>query len=229
MTMTSSEADALFTRFPAFAAVAQSDRKSLIDRAMVRRVPAGTTYLREGDVCSTIALVLEGRLRVSKSAPNGREITLYQIGPGETCIFTASCLLTGARYPALAMVVQDALAALVPGDVFRHLVDSNRDVRTFVLDQFTDRLAATMAVVEEVAFRRVDQRAARWLAEAAAANNNAPLTVSHEEVASHLGTARVVVSRILEDFAGRGWLALGRRKIDVVNGDALRSFGNQSD
>lgn len=185
------------------------------------------SYLREGDTCAAIALVLEGTLRVSKASANGREIALYHIVAGETCILSASCLLAGARYPAQAVVVEDTLAALVPGAVFQRLFDTVPAVRLFVLNQFTDRLATTMALVEEVAFRRVDQRAAGWLA--SLGGPGTVLTLSHEEMALHLGTARVVVARVLGEFQSRGWVRLGRRRVEVTDPDALRAYSDRSD
>jgi len=221
--MTPAELDALTAQFPAFASLAGEHRSMLAERTMMRRLPHGATYLHEGDTCAAIALVLEGSLRVSKTSPGGRTISLYDIVPGETCILSASCLLTGARYPARAVAMQAVRAALIPAGVFGQLFDTVPAVRVFVLQHFTERLATTMALVEEVAFRRVDQRAARWLAESAA------LTMTHEEIAAHLGTARVVVSRVLEDFEGRGWVRLGRRRVEPVDRAALRTYGNQSD
>lgn len=199
----------------------------MASRSAIRHLPAGATYLREGDSCAGIALVLDGRLRVSKSSGSGREITLYHIVPGETCVLTASCLFAGSRYPAMAQVVEDVTAALLPSDVFLQLFETVPDVRLFVLNHFADRLATTMALVEEVAFRRVDQRAARWLAEWGGRQTVLPM--SHEEIAAQLGTARVVVSRLLEDFSSRGWVALGRRRVEVLDAAALSAFSNQSD
>ena len=225
--MTPEEARRLVAQFPAFAAVTGADGAAFAERTVLGRVPAGATYLHEGDTCAAIALVIEGRLRVSKASTSGREITLYHIVPGETCILSASCLLAGAHYPANAVVVDDVVAALVPGDVFRRLFDVVPAVRMFVLNHFTERLATTMALVEEVAFRHVDQRAARWLAESG--ERGEVLTMSHEDIAAHLGSARVVVSRILEDFQSRGWVTLGRRRVEIADADALRAFGNKGD
>ncbi len=225
--MTPTELAALAARFPAFASLAGENRALLAERAMMRRLPEGATYLREGEACAGIALVIEGLLRVGKTSVGGRTISLYEIGPGETCVLSASCLLTGSRYPAQVVVLEPVLAALIPGDVFARLFDTVPAVRRFVLDHFAERLATTMALVEEVAFRRVDQRAARWLAESG--TDGGVTTMSHEEIAAHLGTARVVVSRILGDFEGRGWVRLGRRRVETVDREALRRYGNQSD
>ncbi|MCU0634186.1 MAG: Crp/Fnr family transcriptional regulator [Gemmatimonadaceae bacterium] len=225
--MTPHDAEAFFARFPAFAAIDGAERRTLVERTALKQVPAGTTFLREGDACGTIALVLEGTVRVSKSAASGRAITLYQIVAGETCVLTASCLLATARYPADAVVVDDATVALVPGDLFTHLFHVAPSVQRFVLEHFTERLAATMALVEDVAFRRVDQRVARWLVEAA--RTTPVIATSHEQLAAELGTARVVISRILADFQQRGWVTQARRRLEVRDPAALEAFGNESD
>ena len=227
--MTPDELARTLQRFPALAAAPPAERQALAGRGMVRVLPAGTVYLREGDACAYIALVLEGRIRVSRSAPSGREITLYHIEPGETCILTASCLLAGAAYPAQATVAEDVTAALLPGDLFRRLVATVEPVRNFVIGHFGDRLATVMALIEEVAFRQVDRRRAAWLAGEAREQRGHVVALSHEEIADQVGTARVVVSRVLESFADRGWVALGRRRVEVLAPDQLRAFGNQSD
>jgi CRP/FNR family transcriptional regulator len=216
-------------RFPALAALPAADRQTLLARGMVRSLPAGTVYLREGDACAFIALVLGGRIRVARTAPSGREITLYHIEPGETCILTASCLLAGAAYPAQATVSEDVEALLVPGDLFRRLVAAVEPVRNFVIGHFGDRLATVMALIEEVAFRQVDRRLAAWLAGEARGRVGHVLAMSHEELADEVGTARVVVSRTLESFAERGWIVLGRRRVEVRAPEELSRFGNQSD
>lgn len=216
--------------FPMLSALPPSDRAQLATRAQMRSLRAGTVYLREGDACSAIALVIGGRIRVSKASPSGRGIALYHIGAGETCILTASCLLHGASYPADATVAEDVTALLVPADLFRHLVASSEPVRSFVIGQFGARLVAVMALVEEVAFARLDRRLATWLAaEVAASGKGTRLSMSHDEIASQVGTARVVVSRVLETFADKGWVSLGRRQVDVRDAAALASYGNQSD
>ncbi|HZI27441.1 MAG TPA: Crp/Fnr family transcriptional regulator [Gemmatimonadaceae bacterium] len=214
--------------FPMLAALAPPELAELEARAQMRSLRAGTVYLREGDTCAGIALVIAGRIRVARTSDSGREITLYHIGPGETCILTASCLLSNARYPAQATVVEDVTALLVPTDVFRHLMATSEPLRAFIFGQFGSRLDTVMALVEEVAFARVDRRLASWLA-AEAGRLDAPLSLSHEEIASHVGTARVVVSRVLETFEDKGWVTLGRRRVDIRDPAALARYGNQSD
>ena len=227
--MSPDELSGALASFPALGALRPADRELLRSRGAIRTLPAGAVYLREGDTCAGMALVLAGRLRVSKSSGEGREITLYHIGAGETCILSASCVLAPASYPALATVVEDVTALLVPADLFRQLVATYEPVRSFVFAHFGDRLATVMALVQEVAFARVDRRVATWLAREADVRGTAVIPVSHEEIANQLGTARVVVSRVMEGFADRRWITQGRRKVEVLDAGALRAYGNQSD
>lgn len=226
--MSPDELSGALASFPAFDALRPADRELLRTRGAVRALPAGAVYLREGDTCAGMALVLAGRLRVSKSS-EGREITLYHIEAGETCILSASCVLAPASYPALATVVEDVTALLIPADLFRQLVATYEPVRSFVFAHFGDRLATVMALVEEVAFARVDRRVATWLAREAEMRGTAVIPVSHEEIARQLGTARVVVSRVMEGFADRRWITQGRRRVEVLDARALGAYGNQSD
>lgn len=227
--MTADELALALELFPALATLPPAELETLRSRGMVRALPAGTAYLREGDSCAAIALLLQGRIRVAKTSATGREITLYHIDPGETCILTAGCLLAHGDYPAQAIVVEDATAVLLPGDLFRRYVATNEAFRGFVIGHFSGRLASAMALVQEVAFARMDRRVASWLAQESQRAGDGSLALSHEEIAGHLGTARVVVSRVLESLESKGWIALGRRRVEIRDAEALAKYGNQSD
>lgn len=206
-----------------------TEREALRTRGVVRSLPAGDVYLREGDMCRGIALLLEGRVRVAKTSPSGREITLYHVGPGETCILTTSCLTAGAPFPAVATVVEATRALLVPPDLFRHYMATSEAVRSFVIGGFGELLANVMALVEEIAFGHVDTRLAAWLTHEAHKAGTNTIALTHDDIAAHVGTARVVVSRILESFADKGWIALGRRRVEIHDAAALAAYGNRSD
>lgn len=214
--LTPAELETAAAALPVLSKVAGADRDLIAQRGIVRRLPSGTVYLHVGDTCSGIALITAGRIRVAKTAASGRSITLYHIVPGETCILATSCLLAGSSYPATATVAQPAAALLVPGDVFARLFAGSTAIRAWVLSQFTERLATVMALVEEVAFRKVDQRLARWLVTEGGRASGGVLALSHDDVATHIGSARVVVSRVLEEFEARGWVVLGLGILSLI-------------
>lgn len=198
--------------FPQFRSAGQALLGELLANSRLVPIPAHTQIYREGDACSGIAFVLSGDIRVYKIGQTGREITLYEIGPGETCILNASCILSGKTYPAHAVALSDLSVLLVPADLFRRLVREHESVRDFVFTLLSQRLAGVMELVEEVAFGRMDERLREYLIERSADDR---LEATHQKIANDLGTSREVVSRLLKDLERQGKLRLSRSAIHI--------------
>jgi CRP/FNR family transcriptional regulator len=190
--------------------------------AFVARVAAGKDVFVEGDRVGAIPLLISGQVRVYQVGESGREITLYRFGPGQSCVLTANAILGQKTFPVVATVQDDAEAVMVPADTFREWVRTSDFWRDFYFGLVSQRLASVMAVVDEVAFRRMDARAAALLLDRSRAAN--PIAVTHQEIAAELGSSREVISRILEDFAGRGWVRTARGQVEVLNAEALAGF-----
>ena len=158
----------LIKTFPVFRKSSDVLVNNLLDSASRHSIPAGKQIYSEGDDCSAIAFVLSGEIRVFKTGQTGREITLYEIGPGETCILNASCILSGRSYPANAVALTDVDVFLVPSAAFRRLVDEHEQMRDFVFTLLSRRLSDVMELVEEVAFGRMDERLMEYLIEKSA-------------------------------------------------------------
>ena len=126
--------------------------------AYYTRIGAGKDIFVEGDAVQAIALMLSGNVRVYKIGENGREITLYRFGLGESCILTASAILNQQRFPAVALVESEAEAIMIPADTFRDWVRRYDEWRDFIFELLAQRLASTMAIVDEVVFHRMDAR-----------------------------------------------------------------------
>ncbi len=190
--------------------------RDFLREASIRAVPAGTQIFAEGDECSAIAILLSGVVRVFKIGETGREITLYRFDQGESCILTANCILGNRHFPAIAAVERDAEAIVIPATAFRDWVNRYQPWRDYVFDLLSRRLASVMAVVDEVAFRRMDARIAGFLARRL--SPAAPsLRITHQEIAAELGTSREVVSRILEDFSAGRLIETGRGTIMLLD------------
>lgn len=194
--------------------------REFVQAASYARIPAGKDVFIEGDHIDAIALLISGVVRVYKIGETGREITLYRFGTGESCILTANAILSHKLFPAIAAVEQDAEAVMIPSDTFREWVRRYDLWRDFVFDLLSQRLASVMEIVEEVAFHRMDTRVAAYLAGRGERQN--PIRVTHQEIAAELGSAREVISRILEDFTGQGMILPARGAIEIVDFDALR-------
>ena len=189
--------------------------------AFMAKIPAGHDVFLEGDRVDAIALLISGVVRVFKIGETGREITLYRFGNGESCILTANAILSQKTFPAIAVVEKDAEAVMIPADIFRQWVAKYDLWREFVFDLLSQRLSSVMAIVEEVAFRRMDERLATLLLSRSRVQN--PMRITHQEIAAELGSSREVISRLLEDFSKRGMVRVGRGEIEILDEEGLQS------
>lgn len=168
----------------------------------------------------TNPLVIEGRVRVAKSNSDGNEILLYRLGPGESCAITALTLLSSGRYPATGTAEEDVSAYALPGSLFLELTLESAEFRALVFNSVAERMAHLMALVESLAFRGVAKRLAAQLLQ-----QEITIGTTHQTLADELGTRREVVSRILETFQQSGIVRLGRKRIEILDRQALSSVG----
>jgi CRP/FNR family transcriptional regulator len=190
--------------------------------AFLTKIPKGRDVFLEGSQVDAIALLISGVVRVYKIGETGREITLYRFGNGQSCILTANAILSQKTFPAIATVEKEAEAVMIPADTFRDWVVRYDLWREFVFDLLSQRLSTVMAVVDEIAFRRMDARVASLLIARVAIQN--PIRITHQEIASELGSSREVISRLLEDFSERGLIRPGRGEIEVLDLRGLESI-----
>lgn len=182
---------------------------------------AGSAVFDENLPCAHFPLVLEGSIRVRKLAPQGKELLLYRVAAGESCILTSSCLLGARDYTASAIAETDVSVLAMPRALFLDLLGSEPAFRNEVFELFAARLADLMTLVDAVAFQRLDQRLAGRLL-----GHGAIVTISHLELAQELGSVREIVSRLLGDFAQRGALRLGRGRIEILDAALLRRIAD---
>jgi CRP/FNR family transcriptional regulator len=178
--------------------------------------PAGKLLFEEGSPCTHYPLLVEGTIRASKIGPDGHEILLYRLNPGESCVITVLALLGETPYPAVGAAETRLTLYGLPRSLFVEIVLRSPAFRSFVFRSLSLRMAHLMALIDDVAFRRVDERLASSLL-----LRDEPIRVTHQMLADELGTTREVVSRILEGFQGAGLIRLGRKRIDILDRHAL--------
>jgi CRP/FNR family transcriptional regulator len=179
--------------------------------------------MRDGEQCNAVPFVISGSIRIYRTAESGREITLYRIGKGQSCIFSSGCIGEVIKFPATAVVETETAAAFMSAMMVNRLFERSSSFRSFILQQFTSRMADIMELVEEVAFQHVDQRLQEWLADHCPARGlpvgeGQAVKVTHQELADHIGTSREVVSRILKDWEDRSLVELSRGNIRLLPG-----------
>ncbi|WP_455384011.1 Crp/Fnr family transcriptional regulator [Acidihalobacter prosperus] len=213
-------------RFPALCSIADAAGQRALGAAEVVRVPADTLVFETGQSCHNYLLVIEGSIRVQQLSANGREIVLYRVAPGESCVLTTTCLLAHGRYAAEGITETEVLAAAIPATAFRDALETSEALRRFVFESYGERLAALLQLVEEIAFERFDSRLARRLLLLAGAGPR--IATTHQALAIELGSAREVVSRVLKHFAERGWVRVGRGELEILDPQALRQLAEKS-
>jgi CRP/FNR family transcriptional regulator len=190
--------------------------------AKIMQLAANQPICRQGMQCSHLALVIEGTARVYKIGENGREITLYRIGPGESCILTASCIMSRKPFPAFAVSEQPIKALIISTSDVVHWANQAQAWRDYLFELISERLGDVISIVEEVAFRRVDRRLAGYLLQHTDNENNR-MQATHQSIASDLGTSREVVSRILKDFEQQELISITRGAITLEDRHRLSS------
>ena len=210
----------LLKLYPALADLSATDFAALLDPGRQMTLPAGSQIFAEHQPCQGFPLVVEGSIKVLKQAPSGRELLLYRVRPGGSCIITSSCLLGHTDYNARGIAESPLTLLAVPVPLFSRLMREHTPFRDFVFHLFAERISELMQLVEEVAFARLDQR----LAKALLAREAATLNLTHQQLADELGSVREIVSRLLKGFAAQGLVSLGREQVIITDRDGLQKM-----
>ena len=209
----------------AFNFLSQADaaaRTEFLQMSSMAHLAAGQNICNQGDECAHLALVTSGTARIYKLGENGREITLYRIGRGESCILTASCILSQLPFPAFAVCEEQVEAVVVPASQIRQWLADSSLWRDYVFGLVAHRMADIISLVEEVVFHRMDQRIADYLVQHCPQGEQR-LEITHQLMASDLGTSREVVSRILKELESKGIIRVARGSVEILDHGQLKS------
>lgn len=198
--------------------VTDTHLRRFLDSGVAVRLDADEFIFRPGDTCRSFLILLDGRVRVQLISQDGKEVTLYRIGPGGSCVLTTSCLFSSEHYPAEAITETKIEALAFSRKVFEQTVELSAQFRRFVFDGFSQRLATVIGRMEELAFTSIDYRLAKALIDL---HDRGQTDVTHGVLAVELGTAREVVSRHLKRMEKSGLIALARGKITVLDAPQL--------
>ena len=212
-------------RFEGLARLSPEVRDRLVSAAALRRFPAGRILFGPGRPPTDLLLLLEGRVRVQQTSEGGREIVLYRVHAGESCVLTTACLLAHEDYAAEGIAETGVEAVVIPRAAFDEAMATSPEFRRFVFQAYSKRITDLFLTVEEIAFGRMDARLAAKLLELSS-DGGPRLAATHATLAAELGTAREVVSRQMAEFARRGWVEQRRGAVEIVRPGELRAFAD---
>jgi CRP/FNR family transcriptional regulator, anaerobic regulatory protein len=207
--------------FPALTDAPPSTLERIVEHGIQRKVRAGSVLFDAKTPCSGFPLILSGTVKVLQRYPNGRELPLYRVRPGESCLLSGSCLLGHSDYTATGIAETDVELLIIPPADFHALIASDEAFRKHVFNLFGERLATLLTLVEAIAYQKLDQRLAALLLA-----KGDPVQATHQALADELGSVREIVSRLLRMFEDRGWVDLGRERVRIVDREALEGLAH---
>lgn len=207
--------------FPDFRELPDDAARSLVSRLRVTHVDAGTTLVMQGSPCAYFPLVLSGQARIYVTDPDGREITLYRLGPGQGCVLAAACAICNLPLPGSVDVETGGEGLFIPAPLFRDWVEHHSFWRDYAFSLIAHQLGKVLAVTNDLAFRNLDSRIAAFLLQQVGESDDS-LRMTHQQLADELGTRREVTSRILKQMENQRLVHLARGHIQIIDRSGLR-------
>ncbi|MBO9475664.1 Crp/Fnr family transcriptional regulator [Shimia sp. R10_1] len=203
------------------------DVKALLrSGSVVVRAPKGACIFAPGQTADNLLLLLEGTVKVIQKSESGREVFLYRVHAGESCVLTTACMLAFEDYSAEGTAETDVKAIAIPRAIFDDLVGKSPVFREFVFAAYSRRITDLFTLIDDIVFQRMDVRLASRLLELA--DTRQTVRATHVVLASELGTAREVISRILSEFQRRGWIEQSRGEVKLLDPDGLEHLARAS-
>ena len=192
-------------------------REKLESIGFTKTFAEGETILNENDYIKAIPIVTNGSIRVMRMDEDGREILLYYIKAGESCIMSFLGGLHQDTSKVKAVAEENMEILFIPIDKVNLLIKEFPEWLDFIFRLYHKRFEELLEVVNDVAFKKLDERILNFIKKKCEVNKSNTISITHEQLANELGTARAVVSRLLKQIEDEGIIKLGRNKITLVS------------
>jgi len=199
--------------------------KELIEQTIyVETYNKGMLMHRTEDSCKGLMTVLSGQLRTYILSEEGREVTLFRVNAEEVCVLSASCLMDTITFDVLIEATEDTEVFVLPTTTLNQIVQQNPYIELFLYKSATEKFSDVMWTMQQILFLKIDQRVAQFLWDEMVQKNSMTLSITHDEIARYIGSAREVVTKVLKYMVKEGALELKRGTITVLNKELLRSY-----
>ena len=224
--MNTAPASIVVERLPFWNRLSPEEKANVSARASIKRFSKGQIVGGNSSVCLGIVFVVGGEIRVSMTSDEGREITLYRAGENEVCISTASCVIRQLTFDVEVTAVKDTTLLVVPASLCAQLMGSNVYVKAFVFEKETERFSQTLWAMQQMLFKRFDQRLASYFVNSFEKTGNATVEKTQEEIARDVNSAREVVARMLREFSAKGLVQVKRGAILLLDLKRLQEIAS---
>lgn len=216
--------DTIKDYFPKYDSL-DSEAQELIKTSTYEKHCKKGDVIVESSTCLGLVIVKSGQLRAFINSDEGREITLYRLFEYDLCLFAASCALKDLQFDIQIIAEKDSDLFVIPTDVYKKLMETNLIVANYTNSVLSSRLSEVMWLLEQVVFKSLDKRLASLLLDEASINGSDILSTTHDTLASHLGSAREVITRMLKYFQDEKLVTLSRGKIELLDKERLEEIG----
>lgn len=211
-------------RLPYWDKLTGSEQEFTERHAAVRTFLKGEFLKGPDESCFGMVHILSGSVRALMLSEEGREITLFRLHAGDSCVLSASCVLSQLTFETELQATEPTRVLVVNAGAFARLMEQNVEVRCFSYALATERSSAVIWVLQEILFAKFDRRLARYLLSACEKAGGDGITATKEAIARDVNTAREVVSRMLKQFEDDGLIRTDRKTIVLTDKEALRAL-----
>ena len=209
--------------FPFWEEIPDADRDYICQNSMSVAYPKGAG-VHDGNECSGVIFVCSGSLRLSMMSDEGKDITLYRLHKGDMCMLSASCVLQSITFDVFINAEEDSQCYVISGPAYAAVSERNPSIKIFSLEAAVSRFSDVMWVMQQILFMSMDKRLAIFLADESARTGKDTITLTHEQIARYMGSAREVVSRMLKYFANEGIVEVSRKGVHILDKKRLRKL-----
>ena len=212
--------------FPIWDSLTPGEQSQILQASTLMTVSAGQ-HIHDGTrKCTGLLVVASGQLRAYIISEGGREITLYRLLGKDICLFSASCIMHSLQFDVMIQAEKDTSFWLIPTDTYKKLMSESVVISNYTNEILASRMSDVVWLMEQVMWQSSDVRLATFLLEESALEGSTKLSITHEEIANHLGTAREVVTRMLKYFQSEGLVTLSRGSLEIINPTGLKERQN---
>ena len=216
--------ESVLERLPFWKLLTDSEKELVQQNAVIRRYKKGTPVYSSERECLGMLFVMQGEMRTYLLSEEGREVTLFRIYPNDLCVLSASCVISQISFDTQMSAQKDTEALIIPPNIVLLLKEKNLSVRCFLYELATKRFSDVMWAMQQILFKRLDQRLALFLMEESQRLGTDTIHMTHEQIAQQISSAREAVARMLKQFSEDGLVELKRGAIRLLDQKGLNAL-----
>lgn len=222
--MRQSERTQLMEILPFWKKMSQAEQEEVFAHTVMNKYPGGQNIHGGQQDCTGVIAVKSGRLRAYLMSEEGKEVTLFRLLENDVCVLSASCIMRNISFDIYVDTEGPTELYILNAAVYDRIAKENPAVGSFMTELISMRFSEAIWVMEQILFMKLDKRLAMFLLDQAGLEGGDTITLTHEQIASHMGSAREVISRMLKYFSNEEILSVSRKGIKILDRKKLTEY-----